>query len=205
MSRGVGKGPARPQDGDQPVRREALRAGSGVVAFLAGHLQPTGQPAALGGRAGLVEALIHHQDIRRALAAPRSAERLLPALRTAMIALDVGGLWRIRGLRLVATDLGSSFGAGPEVRGHGRGAADDRGRTPRRGSRAIRPGPAKARSPHRRLAPTTPDPGSEHLRNRPVTPAARTAPKQADKPQPRRPGPGAQARDRAAAAGSTRR
>ena len=80
---------------------------------------PGGVPAALGGRAGLAETLIHHQDIRRGLARPRPvpAERLLPALRTALIAPDIGGLWRTRGVRLVATDLRFSAGAGPEVRG----------------------------------------------------------------------------------------
>lgn len=90
-----------------------------LLSLLADNLQPRGQPAALGGRAGLVEALIHHQDIRRALGQPRAipAERLTSALRTALIAPDVGGLWRIRGLRLVATDLHFSAGAGPEVRG----------------------------------------------------------------------------------------
>jgi hypothetical protein len=34
-----------------------------------------------------------------------------------VIAPDIGGLWRIRGVRLVATDLRFSAGAGPEVRG----------------------------------------------------------------------------------------
>lgn len=65
-----------------------------LLSLLAGNLQPKGQPAALGGLAGLVETLIHHQDIRRALAQPRAipAERLAPALRTALIAPDVGGL-----------------------------------------------------------------------------------------------------------------
>ena len=83
------------------------------------HLQPRGLPATLGGRVALVETLIHHQDIRRALARPRPApaERLLPALRVALIAPDIGGLWRIRGVRMVATDLRFSAGAGPEVRG----------------------------------------------------------------------------------------
>jgi hypothetical protein len=76
-------------------------------------------PAALGGRVGLAETLIHHQDVRRGLGRPRQepAERLLPALRVALIAPDIGGLWRTRGLRLVATDLPFSAGAGPEVRG----------------------------------------------------------------------------------------
>ncbi len=78
-----------------------------------------GLPAALTGRGRLVETLIHHQDIRRALALPRPIppERLLTALRTAMIAPDVAGPWRIRGLRLTATDLNYSAGIGPEVRG----------------------------------------------------------------------------------------
>ena len=90
-----------------------------LLALLTDHLQPRGLPAALGGRVALVEALIHHQDIRRPLGLPRAIppERLVPALRTALIAPDIGGLWRIRGVRLVATDLGFSAGAGPEVRG----------------------------------------------------------------------------------------
>jgi uncharacterized protein (TIGR03083 family) len=90
-----------------------------LLAVLTAHLQPRGLPAALGGRVALAEGLIHHQDIRRALRAPRTIppERLLPALRLALIAPDIGGLWRIRGLRLVATDLRFSAGIGPEVQG----------------------------------------------------------------------------------------
>jgi uncharacterized protein (TIGR03083 family) len=90
-----------------------------LLALLKDHLQPRGLPAALGGRVALVEGLIHHQDIRRPLGHRRAipAERLLPALRTAMIAPDIGGLWRTRGVRLVATDLDFSAGTGPEVRG----------------------------------------------------------------------------------------
>ncbi len=90
-----------------------------MLALLADHPQPRGLPAALGGRAGLTEALIHHQDVRRGLARPRQvpAERLLPVLRMALIAPDIRGLWRIRGVRLVATDLGFSVGVGPQVRG----------------------------------------------------------------------------------------
>ena len=90
-----------------------------LLALLTDHPQPRGVPAALGGRVGLTEALIHHQDIRRPLAQPRAIppERLLPALRIALIAPDIGGLWRIRGVRLVATDLPFSAGIGQEVRG----------------------------------------------------------------------------------------
>jgi hypothetical protein len=85
-----------------------------LLALLAGNLQPRGQPAALGGRAGLVETLIHHQDIRRALGQPRAvpAERLRPALHTAVIAPDIARPWPLRGVRLVATDLPFSAGIG---------------------------------------------------------------------------------------------
>lgn len=94
-------------------------SGEQLLALLAGHLQPQGLPAALGGRVGLTETLIHHQDIRRTLGQPRTIapERLLPALHTALIAPDIGGFWRIRGIRMVATDLSFSTGRGPQVRG----------------------------------------------------------------------------------------
>lgn len=90
-----------------------------LLALLAGNLQPRGQPAALGGRAGLVETLIHHQDIRRALRQSRAipAERLLPALHTALIAPDIARLWPLRGVRLVATDLPFAAGIGPPAKG----------------------------------------------------------------------------------------
>ena len=101
------------------LARYDTRSPEELLALLADHLQPRGLLAALGGRVALVEALIHHQDIRRALGRPRAIppERLLPALRIALIAPDIGGLWRIRGVRLVATDLRFSVGAGPQVRG----------------------------------------------------------------------------------------
>jgi uncharacterized protein (TIGR03083 family) len=90
-----------------------------LLELLAGNLQPRGQPAALGGRAGLVEALIHHQDIRRALGQPRPipAERLRPVLHTALIAPDIARPWLLRGVRLVATDLRFSFGIGAQAEG----------------------------------------------------------------------------------------
>lgn len=90
-----------------------------LLALLTAHLQPRGLEALLGGRVALVEGVIHHQDIRRALGMPRRVppERLLVALRWALIAPDIAGYWRIRGVRVVATDLGFSAGAGPEARG----------------------------------------------------------------------------------------
>lgn len=101
------------------LARYNARSPEQLLALLTEHPQPRGLPAALGGRVGLVETLIHHQDIRRALGQPRPvpAERLLPALRVALIAPDIAGPWRIRGIRLVAADLRFSAGVGPEVRG----------------------------------------------------------------------------------------
>ena len=101
------------------LARYHARSPEQLLALLTDHPQPRGVPAALGGRVGLTEALIHHQDIRRPLGQPRTIprERLLPALRIALIAPDIGGLWRIRGVRLVATDLPFSAGIGQEVRG----------------------------------------------------------------------------------------
>lgn len=101
------------------LARYQTRSPEQLLALLTDHLQPRGLAAALGGRVALAETLIHHQDIRRALGRPRHipAERLLPALRLAMIAPDIAGPWRIRGLHLVATDLRFSAGTGPQVTG----------------------------------------------------------------------------------------
>jgi uncharacterized protein (TIGR03083 family) len=90
-----------------------------LLALLRDRLRPRGLPAALGGRVALVETLIHHQDIRRALARPRPipAERLRLALHMALVAPDIGGFWRIRGVRLIVTDLRFAAGIGPEVHG----------------------------------------------------------------------------------------
>jgi len=90
-----------------------------LLALLMARLEPRGLPAALGCRVALVECVVHHQDVRRALGRPRviPPERLVTALRWAMIGPDIGGLWRTRGVRVVATDLGFAAGAGPEVRG----------------------------------------------------------------------------------------
>lgn len=67
----------------------------------------------------LADGLIHHQDIRRPLGMHRNipAERLLPALRCALIAPPIRGFWRVRGLRLVATNLDWAAGAGTQVQG----------------------------------------------------------------------------------------
>ncbi len=83
------------------------------------RLTPHGATARVGGRVGLVDALIHHQDMRRPLGLPRQipAERLLNALPFTVTAPPLRGLWNARGVRLVATDLDWSRGKGPEARG----------------------------------------------------------------------------------------
>ena len=71
---------------------------------------------------GLVDHLIHHQDIRRPLGLPRAMpeDRLVAALD---VVPGLGGFvaakQRVAGLRLVATDVDWSHGEGPEVRGPG--------------------------------------------------------------------------------------
>lgn len=89
--------------------------------LLAQHLSPRGLTAVFGGRVGLLDALVHHQDIRRALDLPRTIPpaRLIPALNFARVAFAAGIPRRIRGLHLVATDLGWTAGRGPVVEGSG--------------------------------------------------------------------------------------
>ncbi|MEY2475721.1 MAG: hypothetical protein QOG87_1036 [Actinomycetota bacterium] len=71
---------------------------------------------------GLVDHLIHHQDIRRPLGMPREmpADRLVAALDVVPgLSGFVGSKKRTAGLRLVATDVGWTHGDGPEVQGTG--------------------------------------------------------------------------------------
>lgn len=90
-----------------------------LIAFLRQHLEPKGATARFGGRVGLVDGLVHHQDIRRPLRIPRKIpeERLRYALPFAVTAPPLRGFWHARGVRLVATDLDWSHGRGPEARG----------------------------------------------------------------------------------------
>lgn len=95
-----------------------------LTAFLRSHLDPQGPTARFGGRVGLVDALVHHQDIRRPLGMPRSipTERLRYALPFAVTVPPLRGFWHARGVRLVATDLDWAHGKGPEARGTGEAA-----------------------------------------------------------------------------------
>lgn len=101
------------------LREYAARTPAELVELLRSHLTPTGLAAGLGGAIGLTDGMIHQQDIRRPLGKPRDipADRLVPALRTALFAPVLRGVVRVRDVRLVATDLDWAFGRGPEVHG----------------------------------------------------------------------------------------
>ncbi len=92
-----------------------------LLRLLDDHLTPSGLTAGMGGAIALTDGMIHQQDIRRPLGLPRDipADRLVPALRTALFAPTLLGVLRVRGVRLVATDLDWTFGRGAEVRGTG--------------------------------------------------------------------------------------
>ena len=90
-----------------------------LVRTLRDHLRPSGLTAGFGGRSGLADGVIHHQDIRRPLGVGRTvpADRLRVALAMALQAPTLPSRRKVSGLRLVATDLDWSHGDGPEVSG----------------------------------------------------------------------------------------
>jgi uncharacterized protein (TIGR03083 family) len=90
-----------------------------LLATFTDRLRPKGLTAGFGGRIGLVDGLIHHQDIRRSLGLPREVPRarLAAALPFARVAPPIRAFSRARGLRLVATDLDWTSGNGPAVEG----------------------------------------------------------------------------------------
>lgn len=92
-----------------------------LMEFLGRHLHPRGLTAGFGGMIALVDGTVHHQDIRRALGHPRTVpvdrlERILPLVPGNP---RLGAGRRIKGLRLVATDVAWEHGGGPEVSGTG--------------------------------------------------------------------------------------
>ncbi len=92
-----------------------------LVSFLAAHVQPRGLTAGFGGMIALVDGTIHHQDIRRSLALPRTVppDRLDRVLRLMPLNPRLGVPRRIRGLRLRADDIDWTHGRGREVVGTG--------------------------------------------------------------------------------------
>lgn len=101
--------------------REYSRSPQELLDLLRAHHRPKGLTAVRGGMIALLDATIHHQDIRRPLGLPREIprDRLRAALRLALTAPPIGAPKRARGLALVATDVGWSRGSGPEVAGPG--------------------------------------------------------------------------------------
>jgi len=104
---GSAHSPAEIQAVLESIHRERIRRG------IARVIKP---------RDGLVDHIVHHQDVRRPLGQPRAVPE--DRLRAALDVLPgLGGFvkakQRIAGLRLVADDLGWSHGDGPEVRGSG--------------------------------------------------------------------------------------
>jgi uncharacterized protein (TIGR03083 family) len=92
-----------------------------LVARLRDHAVPRGITTMFGSAVALTDALIHHQDVRRALGHPRTipADRLLAALDFAPRARALPAPKNVRGIRLLATDVDWAHGTGPEVSGPG--------------------------------------------------------------------------------------
>lgn len=92
-----------------------------LVTRLRARAVPRGITAMFGSAIALTDALIHHQDIRRALGHPRTvpAGRLVAALSFLPRARALPAPANVRGLRLVATDIDWTHGIGPEVSGPG--------------------------------------------------------------------------------------
>ena len=103
------------------VAEHAGKSPDELVAIAREHIQPTGLTSMMGGRIALTDGMIHHQDIRRPFGMPREipADRLTAALDTARSAPTIGAAKRIKGLRLVATDLDWGTVDGPLVEGTG--------------------------------------------------------------------------------------
>jgi uncharacterized protein (TIGR03083 family) len=106
---------------DVGVQEFAPMSPQALMEFLGRHLHPRGLTAGFGGMIALVDGTVHHQDIRRALGRPRAVpverlERILPLVPGNP---RLGAGRRIRGLRLVATDVAWEHGNGPDVTGAG--------------------------------------------------------------------------------------
>jgi uncharacterized protein (TIGR03083 family) len=106
---------------DVALERYADLAPDAIIELVARNVRPRGLTAGFGGGIALTDTTIHQQDIRRALGLPRDAH---PSVLTAALDFARGAPTlpvkkNARGLRLVATDVDWSTGAGPEVVGPG--------------------------------------------------------------------------------------
>ncbi|MGB8406349.1 MAG: maleylpyruvate isomerase family mycothiol-dependent enzyme [Mycobacterium sp.] len=102
------------------ARHEGRSTGE-LCEAMAEHVVPRGLTTGFGGLIALSDGMIHHQDIRRPLGLSRDIphDRLAAALDFARYAPLLRGIWRARGVRLVADDLEWSFGRGPQACGPG--------------------------------------------------------------------------------------
>lgn len=103
------------------VAEYASRSPEQLAQLMRTYVQPRGLTAGFGGMIGLVDGMIHQQDIRRPLGIARSIppKRLRAVLDYARYVPLIRGAWRARGLRLIATDVDWAHGHGPQVRGKG--------------------------------------------------------------------------------------
>jgi uncharacterized protein (TIGR03083 family) len=94
---------------------------AGIVDLVARNQRPSGLPSGFKGGIALTDGTIHQQDIRRALGKPRRIpeERLVPVLTFSLGAPTLPSKRNVRGLRLIATDVDWTAGAGAEVTGPG--------------------------------------------------------------------------------------
>jgi uncharacterized protein (TIGR03083 family) len=148
------------------VARNRERPTPTIVTAFDGPWRPGRISKMLGPQTGIRAVVIHHQDMRRALAIPRvvPAERVRAALDMVLTpfgSTNLGSAERAAGLRLQADDIDWSWGDGPEVTGPaealllavaGRPAASapaGGGGPPGRTSRPVRrrtPGPSRTRA-----------------------------------------------------------
>ena len=103
------------------VAEYVVKSPEELTALVRQYAVPHGLTSGFGGRIALTDGMIHQQDIRRPLGIPRTipAESLRIALDFSTWAPRILGGLRVRGLRLVATDLDWTHSNGPEVRGSG--------------------------------------------------------------------------------------
>lgn len=106
---------------DRALERFSTATPAQLVDRLRRNPLPRGLTTGFGSRIGLVDGLIHQQDIRRPLGRPRQIPTavLRVALNFATWAPPLHGLWTARGVRLVATDVDWSAGRGPKAAGQG--------------------------------------------------------------------------------------
>ena len=103
------------------VAEYAVRSPEQLADLMRSCIPPRGLTAAFGGMIGLVDGMVHQQDIRRPLGIPRviPEQRLRTVLNYAIGSPAIRGARRARGVRLVATDLDWQHGSGPDVTGPG--------------------------------------------------------------------------------------